>query len=76
MFDWLWKGLAGLAGVVALWFGFDAARMRYRMEREKWEQDEAMDRMVKKTYSDLAETRKRHAGQAPVNPKKRTDFEQ
>jgi hypothetical protein len=75
MLDWLWKGIAGLSGIVALWFGFDAARMRNRMEREKQEQAEAMQRMAEKAYRDLTETRKRHAGQAPITPNKRTDFE-
>lgn len=75
MFEWLWKGIAGVAGVVALWFGFDAALMRRRMEREKREQDEAMQRMAEKAFRDLIETRKRYAGQAKINPNKRTDFE-
>ena len=75
MFEWLWKGIAGMAGVVALWFGFNATLMRWRMEREKREQDEAMRRMVDKAYQDLLATRERWAKQNSINAKKRTDFE-
>lgn len=75
MFDWLWKVVAGAAGLAALWFGFNTARMHRRMEREKQERDEAIQHMVEKAYHDLTETRKRYAAQVPINPKKRTDFE-
>lgn len=75
MIDWLWKGIAGLAGIVALWFGFDAARMRHRMERKKREQDEAMQRMAEQTYRALKETRRQHAGKAPINLNKRQEIE-
>lgn len=75
MFDWLWKGLAALAGMAALVFGANAARTKWRMERDEAERKAAMDRMVEDAYNDLAEARKRHAGQAPINPNKRTDFE-
>lgn len=75
MFEWLWQGVAGLAGIVALWFGFNTARMRRHMEREKQERDEAIQHMAEKAHRDLIETRKRYAAQAPINPKKRTDFE-
>lgn len=75
MFDWLWRVVAGAAGLVALWLGFNTARMRRRMEWEKQERDEATQRMTEKAYRDLTETRKRYAAQAPINPEKRTDFE-
>lgn len=75
MFDWLWKGIAAVAGLVALVFGVNAARTKQRMERERVEREQAMRRMVEQAYHDLIETRKRHAGQAPVNPTKRTDLE-
>lgn len=78
MFDWLWKGVAAVAGLAAMVFGVNAARTKQRMERmerERVERDTAMQRMAEQAYRDLIETRKRHAGQAPVNPAKRTDFE-
>lgn len=75
MFEWLWKGIAGMAGVVVFWLGFNATLMRRRMEREKREQDEAMRRMVDKAYQDLLVTRERWAKQLSINTKKRTDFE-
>ena len=75
MFEWLWKGIAGMAGVVVFWLGFNATLMRRRMEREKREQDEAMRRMVDKAYLDLLATRERWAKQNSINAKKRTDFE-
>ena len=75
MFDWFWKGVAGLSGIVALWFGFDAARTRNRMEREKAEREAAMKGMIDKAYHDLEETKKRFEKRAPVDPKNRKDFE-
>lgn len=75
MFDWFWKGVAGLSGIVALWFGFDAARTRNRMEREKAEREEAMKSMIDKAYRDLEETKKSFEKRATVDPKKRKDFE-
>jgi len=75
MFDWLWKGIAGLSGIVALWFGFDAARTRNRMEREKREREESMKSMIDKAYRDLEATKKRFEERAPVDPKTRKDFE-
>lgn len=75
MFDWLWKGVAGLSGLVALWFGFDAARTRNRMEREKAEREEAMKSMIEKAYRDMEATKKNFEKRAPVDPKKRKDFE-
>lgn len=75
MFDWFWKGVAGLSGIVALWFGFDAARTRNRMEREKAEREAAMKSMIDKAYRDLEETKKNFEKRAPVDPKNRKDFE-
>lgn len=75
MFDWLWKGIAAVAGLIALVFGANAARTKQRMERERVEREQAMQRMVEQACHDLIETRKRHASQAPVNPTKRTDLE-
>jgi hypothetical protein len=75
MFDWFWKGVAGLSGIVALWFGFDAARTRNRMEREKAEREEAMKSMIDKAYRDLDATKKRFEELSPINPEKRDDFD-
>lgn len=75
MFDWFWKGIAALAGMAALWFGIKADRAKKRMEREEIEQNEAMRRMVDQAYRSLEETRRQHAGKAPISAKKRTDFE-
>lgn len=75
MLDWLWKGIAGLSGIVALWFGFDAARARNRMEREKQEREESMKIMIDKAYRDLEATKKRFEERAPIDPKTRRDFE-
>lgn len=75
MFDWLWKGIAVIAGLAALVFGANAARTKQRMERDELERKAAMDRMVDQAYRDLIETRKRHADQAPINPANRRDFE-
>lgn len=75
MFDWLWKGVAGAAGLAALWFGIRADRAKKRAERDEAERKAAMDRMVEQAYRSIEETRKKHAGQSPINPGKRTDFE-
>ena len=75
MFDWFWKCVAGLSGLVALWLGFDAARTRNRMEREKAEREEAMKGMIDKAYHDLEETKNNFETRAPVDPKNRKDFE-
>lgn len=76
MLNWLWKVIAGLSGIVALWFGLDAARTKQRMKREQAERDQAMDRMAEKAYQDLMEARKRKDAKAPIDAKKRTEFEQ
>lgn len=75
MFDWLWKGVAVLAGMAAIWFGIKADRTKKRAEREEAERKAAMDRMVDQACRSIEETRKKHAGQAPISAKKRTDFE-
>ena len=75
MFDWFWKCVAGLSGLVALWLGFDAARTRNRMEREKAEREEAMKGMIDKAYRDMEATKNNFEKRAPVDPKNRKDFE-
>lgn len=75
MFDWFWKGVAVLAGMAALLFGIRADRTKKRMEREEFERKAAMNRMVEQAFRSIEETRKKHAGQAPISAKKRTDFE-
>lgn len=75
MLKWLWQGLAGLASIAALWFGFDTARTKQRLERDQAEREQAIRKMVEQAHRDLIETRKRHAAQAPINPNKRKDFE-
>lgn len=75
MLDWLWKGIAAVAGLAALVFGVNAARTKQRMKQEEFERKAAMDRMVNQAYRDLIETHKRHAEKAPIDAKKRTDFE-
>lgn len=75
MFDWLWKGVAAIAGLAALVFGVNAARTKRRMERDEAERKAAMDRMVDQAYRELKESRRHHASKAPINPSKRTDFE-
>lgn len=75
MLDWLWKGIAAIAGLAALVFGANAARTKRRMERDEAERKAAMDRMVDQAYRSIEETRRQHAGKAPINPSERTDFE-
>ncbi len=75
MLDWLWRGIAGLSGIVALWFGFNAARTRNRMEREKREHEESMKSMIDKAYRDMEATKKKFDERAPVDPKTRKGFE-
>ena len=74
MLDWLWRGIAGLSGIVALWFGFNAARTRNRMEREKRERDASMKSMIDKAYCDLEAIRKRFKERTPIDPKTRKGF--
>ena len=75
MFDWLWKGVAGAAGLAALWFGISADRSKRRIERERQEREAAEKSLVEKSIAQLAETRKQYANRAPIDPNKRTDFE-
>lgn len=75
MLDWLWKGIAGLSGIVALWFGFDAARTRNHMEREKREREEAMKSMIDKAYRDMEATKKKFDERAPIDSKTRKGLE-
>lgn len=75
MFDWLWKGLAALAGMAALWFGASASLTKMRMESEKAEREAAQQKMVEDAYNQLEEARKKHAARAPINTKTRKDFE-
>ena len=75
MFDWLWKGVAGAAGLAALWFGASASLIKKRMEREKAEREAAQHKMVEDAYNQLEEARKKHAARAPINTKTRKDFE-
>lgn len=75
MFDWIWKGIAGVSGVIALWYGVSTAMLRRRMEQDKKVREDAFQRMTEKAFEDLKESRKKYAGQAPINPNKRTEFE-
>ncbi len=75
MLDWMWKGLAGIAGFADLMFGISADRTRRRMEREKAEHEAAQKKIVEDAYTQLEEARKKYAAKAPINPNKRTDFE-
>ena len=75
MLDWLWEGLAILAGIVAFWFGFKAKRIEKKIARDEAERKEAMDQMVSQAHRALEETRRQHAGKAPISTSKRTDFE-
>lgn len=75
MFDWLWKCVAGAAGLAALWFGIRADRSKRRIERERQEREDAEKSLVEKSMAQLAETRQRYANRAPIDPNKRTDFE-
>lgn len=75
MLDWLWEGLAILAGIVAFWFGFKAKRIEKKIARDEAERKEAMDQMVERSYSALEESRRQHANKPQIDPTKRTDFE-
>lgn len=46
MFDWIWKGITAITGLVALVFGVNAARTKQRMEQEEYGRKVAIDRMV------------------------------
>lgn len=75
MLDWIWEGLAILAGIAAFWFGIKANRIEKKVARDEAERKEAMDQMVSQAHSALEETRRQHSGKAPISASKRTDFE-
>lgn len=75
MLDWIWEGLAILAGIAAFWFGIKANRIEKKVARDEAERKEAMEQMVSQAHRALEETRRQHAGKAQININKRTDFE-
>lgn len=75
MFDWLWKGVAGLAGLAALWFGTLAAHRKRKAEREKANQEEAMREMQELAYQQMKEQRRKQAAEPAPNAKDRREFE-
>lgn len=75
MIDWLWEGLAILAGIVAFWFGLKADRIEKKVARDEAERKEAAAQMIERSHRALEETRRQHAGKAPISASKRTDFE-
>lgn len=75
MFDWLWKGVAALAGLAAVWFGALAARRKHKAEREEAERAEAMQAMAERAYRQLEETRRKHASEPKPDAKNRREFE-
>ena len=75
MLDWIWEGLAILAGIAAFWFGFKAKRIEKKVARDEAERKEAAAQMIERSHRALEETRRQHAGKAPISTSKRTDFE-
>lgn len=75
MLDWIWQSLALLAGAAALWFGFRGERLEKREARERADREAAMREQVESALKKLERTKAEWANKAPVNQKKRTDFE-
>ena len=76
MFDWFWKGVAGVAAFAALVFGMLAKRRKDKAEREKAERAIAERDAIDRALLQLEETRRKWDAKAPADPSKRRDFEE
>lgn len=75
LLDYFGFGLAGAGALAALWFGFKSKSANDRMRRERVERLEAEHRMVDEAIKRLNEAKNHHANQAPVDLKRRNEFE-
>ena len=75
MFDWFWKGVAGVAAFAALVFGMLAKRRKDKAEREKAERDIAERAAIDRALRQIEETRRKWDAKAPADSAKRKDFE-
>ena len=75
VFDGLWQLVAGIAGALAIWLGGLAAWRKQKADSARRKRLEAEADYIDGSFKRLEEARRRAAGKAPVDPKKRTDFE-
>lgn len=75
MFDWFWKGVAGVAAFAALVFGMLAKRRKDKAEREQVERAIAERATIDLALRQLEENMRQWAAKAPADPVKRKDFE-
>lgn len=75
MFNTLWTAVIGLVAAVVAGLGVWVARLRHQAEKEAADRLQAEHDMIERARQQQAETRKRYDQQPPVDPAKRSDFE-
>lgn len=75
MFDGLWQLVAGIAAVLAVWFGGRSAWLKHKADGERRAREEAAIASVEESFTRLEAIRRQAAGKAPVDPARRDDFE-